>query len=77
MTIIRGFMHHQQTKESAMSKWNHSVCEACWFDANPDRIPVRVPDSDRRLCCLCGKPTISGIYVRHDPAKLNCHHDED
>lgn len=60
-----------------MSKWNHLMCEACWNTRNPHRTPIKVReeyrDESATPCCFCGKPTQSGIYVRHDPQELLCH----
>ena len=58
-----------------MSRWRHPVCFACWHDMNPDREPVRVTNDLPQECCFCSAPTAQGIYMRYDPALLNCQHD--
>lgn len=66
-----------------MANWTHNVCERCWFGSPrgllPDgrfRMPtqIRYPDEDRTgdICCVCGTPTVSGIYVREDAEELLC-----
>ena len=62
-----------------MSAWNHSMCEACWAQHEPNRWPVRVIDLDTAyICCFCGITTYVGIFVREDPNdnSINrCFHD--
>lgn len=62
-----------------MSNWTHAQCEACWIENElvTDeegrvliRQPTRVTDVNARMCCFCGRLTISGIFRRHDPALL-------
>ena len=43
------------------------ICEACWTERNPHREAVCVVDATEETCCLCGKRTASGIYIRIDP----------
>jgi hypothetical protein len=69
-----------------MTEWTHNICEACWIDTEGTfdalgrlvsvRRPVRaVADGMAcEMCCLCAKPTISGIFIRRDPQSLNCSH---
>lgn len=61
-----------------MSKWNHSICNACWERTRPGRVPARMMIGRRvETCCYCGTPTASGIYVREDPSKTDhCNHKE-
>ena len=40
------------------------------------RRPVRLTEPDLTECCFCSSPTISGIFVRQDPATLECAHVE-
>jgi hypothetical protein len=67
-----------------MSQWTHPLCEACWISENTYeevdnpgvtqvRMPVRLIATECALetCCMCGFPTIMGIYVRRDPAEVN------
>jgi len=58
-------------------KWNHSICDPCWFrkEGNgrvPHRIGARMVHPER--CCFCGNYHSSGILVRIDPksAELVC-----
>lgn len=53
-----------------MAQWTHPICTICWSDRNPGRDPVRVKDAVIEVCCYCGLPTASGIYIRADPATL-------
>lgn len=59
-------------------------CEACWITEkgesligqDGDQVLCYVPQPTRAMlcgleeCCECGNPTISGIYVKRDPAKV-------
>jgi hypothetical protein len=55
-----------------MSRFTHLVCEDCWKQIEPGRVPVRVIDSRTNECCFCGQITNSGIFVRRNPADLSC-----
>jgi hypothetical protein len=56
-----------------VSEWTHSQCDDCWDDRHPSpRTPVRTREKEQELCCFCGTPNISGIYVREDPLKTLC-----
>jgi hypothetical protein len=69
-----------------MSQWIHRHCERCWFDRPtertgrpfgvlPDgayRLPHQLVDPEPGMCCGCGGLTLTGIYVRTDPAHLPC-----
>lgn len=59
-----------------MAQWTHNVCQSCYQGLYPGRQPVtmRVPQAE--VCCFCGQPTTSGIYVRYNPAELSCKHEE-
>lgn len=54
----------------------HNLCEHCWHKHSPQRPPVRVvnePPPD--VCCECGCPTYTGIYVRGvDEQFQDCKH---
>lgn len=54
------------------SKWTHPICEGCWNERHPDRLATKIAEDIRDLerCCFCAAQTRSGIYVRHDPKKL-------
>lgn len=58
-----------------MSQWTHPMCAYCWLATNPGRQPMRLSEEVRNIerCCWCGQETESGIYVRHNPAKLPNH----
>lgn len=60
-----------------MMTWTHRICDECWNKKNPGQRPFRVQHQYIELvsCCFCGKNTISGIFVRHDPKELSCKHD--
>lgn len=70
-----------------MAEWTHNVCERCWFTTHelshhPDggfRMPSRVnrADSPPDICCMCGTPTVSGIYIRRDENELLCQGDHE
>jgi hypothetical protein len=55
-----------------MSRWSHSCCEQCWRKREPAYEPVIVLSSPREKCCYCGHFTSAGIFVRDDPAKVQC-----
>jgi hypothetical protein len=68
--------------------WTHACCEMCWLEREGTwetidpgvqvltsvRRPSRVTEAPIEKCCFCDGPTISGIYVREDPATLTCTH---
>lgn len=60
-----------------MSSWTQPVCDECWAKENPDRVPVRLIHPERERCCMCGKATTSGIYVRKHPATVPYPTEED
>lgn len=49
---------------------NHSICDPCWDEKFPNRVPVRVRaelgrgTGDFATCCFCGRAHYSGIFVR-------------
>lgn len=51
----------------------HSMCDGCWWERN-DVSPLKMKDAEQETCCFCGDLTSAGIYVRHDPTELDCHH---
>ncbi len=61
------------------NSWDHLMCAACW-NADEGNIASGVnnalegANSEAEPCCYCGKDTTSGIWVRHDPAKISCRH---
>jgi len=62
-----------------MSRWTHLLCEHCYDDLEPGRLPVRVFEAPHepsgeptRKCCRCPALTRSGIYYRADPERFPC-----
>ena len=55
-----------------MSKWTHSICEECWRKREPNRTPTCMIAAVTERCCFCGKEHRSGIYVRENPADMEC-----
>lgn len=67
-----------------MSRWTHRICADCYIDRFETlSVPTRmVPDltPQEEPCCFCRVTIINvglhgGIYIRHDPAQLECTHD--
>lgn len=52
--------------------WNQPICDPCWGAEQPDRTPARIAELYREdlTCCMCGRPTSSGILVRRDPREV-------
>lgn len=54
--------------------WTQPVCSECWYSRDDARPAVALPLSAEDLpierCCYCGGQTVSGIYVRIDPASV-------
>lgn len=59
-----------------MGDWTHSICVTCWAQREPDRVPHQVRGAPSEPCCFCGARTEAGIYVRENPERLKCNHDE-
>ena len=73
-----------------MSRWNHRMCGDCWILEQYDsfegkklaekhgvmRAPVIVTDSKPGVCCFCRNPTRIGLFVRRDPSRMECKHEE-
>ena len=56
-----------------MSSWTHAICSDCWDKREPGRPAPRLGEpGPAEICCFCGLPTASGIYVRDDPATVKC-----
>lgn len=53
-----------------MSRWTQPICNDCWDDKHSDKPSPRVNQGDEEQCSYCGKVTVSGIYVRDDPATV-------
>ncbi len=47
--------------------WNQPICDSCWTDHQPGRVPVRLRAANAETCAYCARPTRSGIYVRANP----------
>jgi hypothetical protein len=49
--------------------WNQPICERCWFTEHPDRMPLQYVGVREycEQCCMCGHPTVAGIYIRRHP----------
>lgn len=50
--------------------YTQPICRPCFSIKHPSREPVRVRDDESRTCCLCGDPTVTGIYIRINPATV-------
>jgi hypothetical protein len=52
--------------------WTQPICDPCWKTEEGDREPTRLLPNARSIekCCYCGRDTLSGIYVRRDPATV-------
>jgi hypothetical protein len=53
-------------------RWTHSICDQCWAEKNPGRMPYRVSGAQLEVCCYCGREHESGILVREDPERVAC-----
>ncbi len=51
------------------SQWNQPICEACWFAEQPERRPTQIMGPEVEQCCMCGWPTVAGIFIRRHPAE--------
>lgn len=72
-----------------MAEWTHNICERDWFadrkysahESGGFRMPSRILDPDggdhNGICCVCGVPTVSGIYIREDEKELTCKGDHE
>ena len=64
-----------------MSKWTHSLCEACYQVLETEREPAQPVESirERAVCGRCQKSHHSGISYRGDPQQFTCggRHEED
>lgn len=52
--------------------WTHAMCVICWRRERGDEVPTRLKDPDREVCCFCGGPANSGIYIHSDPMNVKC-----
>ena len=50
--------------------WSQPICDSCWTERKPGRVPVRLRAANCETCAYCGHPTRSGIYVRANPTHL-------
>lgn len=76
-----------------MAEWTHRSCEHCYIgkqveqsDPNDQWVEIKIPvllsqqhvaEEGPGYCCFCGQPTVIGLFVRHDPERLDCSHEED
>jgi hypothetical protein len=49
------------------TSWTQPMCLRCYTREYPGRTPVLAIDRETEWCCLCGRETNDGIYVRRDP----------
>lgn len=60
-----------------MNGWTHPMCGKCWYLCSRAEEPTRVKEVNPDpvpICCFCGAFTKQGIFVRADPALLECKH---
>jgi hypothetical protein len=50
--------------------WTQPICDDCWDERHPDRRSHRLVHTETEVCCFCGEQTVSGIYLRIDPATV-------
>lgn len=55
-----------------MSRFNHSLCDRCWTELEPDRQAVKIREPSTETCCQCGDEHKSGIYYRANPDLMPC-----
>lgn len=69
-----GMPLYERVIDPTLLSWNQNICEACWFEKNPDRFPKtgKREDTDNTVdrCSYCGGFTVSRIYVRDDPESV-------
>ena len=58
-------------------EWTHNICLECWVYRKSNQIPAILRNAEIEKCCFCGQENKDGIYIRHDPKELNCHHEND
>ena len=54
------------------NRWTHSICDECWKKRYPERGAHRLIGASPERCCFCGKEHKSGIFVRENPADMEC-----
>jgi hypothetical protein len=50
--------------------WTQPACDPCAEIRYPGRVMHRLVDPDVEVCCFCGSPTASGVFVRVNPAEF-------
>lgn len=50
--------------------WTQPVCDDCYDWQRPETPPHRLVEREPERCAWCGKLTLSGIFVRADPASV-------
>lgn len=58
----------------ATDEWTHAICLSCWRKRQSNNnIPIStLGGGEMEMCCWCGAPARSGIYVRAEPTGLAC-----
>ena len=57
--------------------WTHPICDKCWEERNPDRMPYRFKEPKKYKCCYCGKETDSGIFIRENAKNVKYPYEEE
>jgi hypothetical protein len=66
-------INYNRTAGAKKMTFTQPLCLPCWRtdwpDGGMDRdpIPLKAEHAEMETCCLCGRPTNHGIYVRVDP----------
>jgi len=62
-----------------MSRWTHSACEKDYekITGYSATAANRIKEPEREICCFCREFTMSGLYIRYNPERLQfCSHDK-
>ena len=57
-----------ETTDGKPLSWTQPICDECFLERRPGRVPVRLLEPNEETCVDCGHPTHSGIYYRVYPA---------
>ena len=66
-----------ETVEGEEMSWTQPMCEDCYANREPERVPVRLTQPEVEICCMCGAETREGIYYRVDPSTVPFPHREE
>lgn len=57
-----------------VSEWMHAICVPCWnrFRMEPKGYQDTMTTCAPEVCCWCGAVTVAGIFLRGDPATMEC-----